>query len=219
MKERPTPGSVVCAKHLLLNSRVKMYASAILYIHAWLCERHKVVCVCMCVCVCVCMWPSYSKRHVYIYAFGLGKWFSWVHKASSVEFSICKSSIGCNWHVLMLLTQKHKNRLDVERMSVVYHLLTLSVWRLKYPTWSQVAMNRNVGVKLPWLIKAICICSVALVRSCGSLVSLYHTSPVPVVSTSAQYGAISSRSPRSGNGSGVNCDTEVVKEIAPLLFT
>ena len=52
-------------------------------------------------------------------------------------------------------------------------------------------------------------------------VSRYQTSPVSLMSVSAQYGAIIMRSSvaLSGNGSEVNCGTAMSKDMSPLLFT
>ena len=98
-------------------------------------------------------------------------------------------------------------------------LRTLSVWLLKYPTWSQVAMNSWVGTKLLWSTNAACISSLALASNWGSLASLCQMVPVPLASTSAQKGAIRVRFPDRGNGSGVNWDTGAVKEMIPFSFT
>ena len=82
-------------------------------------------------------------------------------------------------------------------------------------------MNSMVGWKVIWLTKADLISRLARRRSTSSDVCLYQTVPVPRVSTSAQYGAMSIRSglSTSGNGAEVNCLTDLSKDKTPLLLT
>ena len=68
-------------------------------------------------------------------------------------------------------------------------------------------------------MKAARISSLALANNWLSVVSRYHTEPVPVVSTSAQYGAISWRFPERGKACGVKVLTALVKDMSPLLLT
>lgn len=52
----------------------------------------------------------------------------------------------------------------------------------------------------------------------SALVTRYQTSPTPLVSTSAQYGAMIGV-PVKGNAFGVNVDRGPSKVMSPLLFT
>ena len=79
-------------------------------------------------------------------------------------------------------------------------------------------MKRKSGSKQIWLLKDL-IWFVTLLVSTGSVVSLYQTQPVPLVSTSAQYAAMMARSLASGNASGVKLLTAIEKEMSPLLLT
>jgi len=68
--------------------------------------------------------------------------------------------------------------------------------------------------------KATAIPFLTLSTVCGSVVTLYHTVPVPRVSTSAQYGAtIGTLKLCSGNCSGVKLVKDRLKVMSPLLFT
>ena len=97
---------------------------------------------------------------------------------------------------------------------------TLSVLLLKYPTPSQVAMNKSLAVKGICAGNTLAISLLALSSKSGLMLSRYHTFPVPLVSTSAQNGAtIACEFPPSGNGSDVNCGGVEPKPIAPLTLT
>ena len=67
--------------------------------------------------------------------------------------------------------------------------ITLSILLSKYPTSSQVAINKWVAVNGICNGKACVICMLTLVSKSCDVVSRYQTSPTFVVSTSAQNGA------------------------------
>ena len=71
-------------------------------------------------------------------------------------------------------------------------------------------MKRRVGVKICWVTSR---------NDMLPVVSLYQTLPVPLVSTSAQNGAINILSSAKGNERGVYCLSAIPNEITPLLFT
>ena len=98
---------------------------------------------------------------------------------------------------------------------------TISVWVLKYPTLSQVAINIQWGLNLDnplaWTV-ALCIISLAFASNEGSVDSLKYTLPMPLISTSAQYGEIKYLS-FIGNGSGLNWGTGLMNDITPFVLT
>ena len=83
---------------------------------------------------------------------------------------------------------------------------TMSVFALKYPTLYHVAINIHRGLNLDspltWEVE-LCIASLAWANNDESVVSLKNTSPMPLMSTSAQYDEIKYLS-FIGNGSGLN---------------
>jgi len=98
--------------------------------------------------------------------------------------------------------------------------ITLSVWVLKYPTLYHVAINIHRGLNLdnPFdTCVKLCIISFALCNKEEFVVSLKYTSPMPLMSTSAQNGEIKNLS-FIGNGSGVKVATGAVNEITPLVL-
>ena len=74
------------------------------------------------------------------------------------------------------------------------------------------------GINLPINLKTALISLRALSLSAWLVVSLYHTVPVPRVSASAQYGAISGLV-TDPNLAGLDSEKGESKEICPLLLT
>jgi len=84
----------------------------------------------------------------------------------------------------------------------MYH--TFPMLLSKYPTISQVEINKSVGVKGACKGNAACISLLVLANKAGSVLSRYQTFPVSLLSASAQNGATIFLFPPSGNGSEVN---------------
>ena len=130
-----------------------------------------------------------------------------------IIFSLTKYICYDNW-----VAKMPNDLLLIKKLKII----TLSILLSKYPTRSQVTMIKWVAVNWGCNGKALLICIFALSSKACDVLGRYQTSPVLVVSTSAQNGATKLLPPPNGNEFWFGTklvSTLSPKKIAPSILT